>query len=166
MVYAIRTSKPSIQRRSVSMWVFTYSMNSLYHNNYKWNSRHSTWPSYMATILSTISLVQIQTAITITLIHSLLSKKPWSKLHLKRNLQIGRYIIFLCGWTLYFHSFGCLVSPFLWMKLPCVSKVVMRTKYRWCTKHKLIYYRHMIFIRRVKISNIYVKLSCFKKIFS
>ena len=59
MLCVIRTSKPSIQRISISMLVFTYSMEYLHHHNYKWNSRHSTWTNYMVIISSTINLGHI-----------------------------------------------------------------------------------------------------------
>ena len=126
MVCVIRTLKPSIHRRSITMWIFTYSMEYLYHHNYKLNSRHSKWTSYTEIISSTINLGKMKTSVTRTSSHSLLDKKPWSKLHLKQNYQIGRYSLFLCGWTLHFHSFGCLVSPFPHMKWLCVSRFIMR----------------------------------------
>ena len=50
MVCDISTSKTSIHRRSMIMWVFTYFMESLHQHNYKLNTRHSTWTSYMVTI--------------------------------------------------------------------------------------------------------------------
>ena len=108
------------------MWVFTYSTDSIHHHNYKHNSRYSVWKIYMSTISSTTHLGQIKTDITRASRHYLLAKKPWPNLHLKQNFQIGRYSLFLCRWTLYFHSYGCLLSPFTWMKRPCVSKTIMR----------------------------------------
>ena len=63
---------------------------------------------------------------------------PWSDIHLKQNFHIVRYRLFLSRWTLYFHSFGCLVSPFPWMKWPWVANFLMRKNKdyaqnrRWC----------------------------------
>ena len=76
MVCVIRASKPSIQRRSITIWVFTYSMDSINNHKYKLNSSHSEWTRYMPIISSTINLGQIQTAVTRHLRHSLLEKPP------------------------------------------------------------------------------------------
>ena len=73
----IRSSDPSIQKRSISIWVFAFSMDSLHHHNYKRNSSRSEWTSYMAINSSKIYLVQMQTAITITPSHSLIAKTTW-----------------------------------------------------------------------------------------
>ena len=74
MMCVIRDSKPSFQRRIITIWVFTYYMDSLHHYKYKWNSSHSKWTRYTAIISSSIYLGQIQTAVTRTSRHSLLSK--------------------------------------------------------------------------------------------
>ena len=69
MMCVIGTSRPSIQRRFIRMWVFTYSMEYIYRHNYKLNSIQSTWTNYMAIISYTINLVQTKTSITRTSRH-------------------------------------------------------------------------------------------------
>ena len=76
MVCVISTSKPSIRRRSIIILVFTYSMEYLYHHNYKWNLIHITWTSYMEMISSTINLGQIKTATTITPRYYFIDRTP------------------------------------------------------------------------------------------
>ena len=51
----------------------------------------------------------IQNSTTINSRNYLLDKKTWSNHHLERNDQIGKCSLFLCGWDLYVHSFGCFV---------------------------------------------------------
>ena len=126
MVCFIMNLKHSIHRRSIKIWFFIYSMESIHHHNYKQDSRDSTWTSYTERITSTIHLVKIKTAITRTSSNYLLAKETWSNLHLKHNLQTGRYSLFWFGQNLYFHSYGCLVSPIPWMKLPFFSKSIVR----------------------------------------
>ena len=84
MVCVIRSSNNSIQRISITIWVFTYSVEYLHNHRYSKNSNHSKWTIYMPIISSTIYLVQMKTAVTINSRHYLLSKNTWSNLHLKK----------------------------------------------------------------------------------
>ena len=122
MLCGIRTSKPSIQIISIIMWFLKHSLKYIHHHNHKQNSRQSTCKSYKTMISSTINLSQMKTAVTITSKHYLLAKIASSNLHLKHNFQIGRYILFLFEWAFHFNSFGCLVSPFLVMKMTMYFK--------------------------------------------
>ena len=76
IVCVIRTSKPSIHRRSISMWVFTYSIEYHHIHNYKWNLIHSTCTNYMAIISYRINLGQTKTSITRTSRYYLIAKNP------------------------------------------------------------------------------------------
>ena len=90
------------------MWVFTYSVESLHHQNYKCNSKHSTWTSYMEIISYTINLFQIKTSVTRTSRHSFLAKNSLDKPPPKtqppnckvKPLLICRDFIFMLIWML------------------------------------------------------------------
>ena len=128
MVCVIINPKLSIHRMSIIVWVFKYTIDSLHNHKYKWNSSHIIWTRYMSIISSKNYLGKIQTAVTRTSRHYILSNKPWSNLHINHHFQSGGCSLFLCRWTLYFRSFGFLVSPFPLIKWQCISKFIMRKK--------------------------------------
>ena len=165
IVCVISSSNPSIQRISISMWVFSYSMDSLHHHNYKWDSSHSEWTSYMAIISSTIYLGQMQPpSQEIQGILCLL--KPPDQTSNFKKIQIGGCGLFLCWWNLYFHSFWFLMLPFLLMELSCFSRVTMWTKKDDVQSERWWITDICSLSERMHISNIHVQLSFTKKIFS
>ena len=64
MVGVIRASKPSTQRISITIRVYKYYVDNIYHHKYNWNAIHSKWTRYMIIILSTTYLGQMKTAVT------------------------------------------------------------------------------------------------------
>ena len=130
MVCVIRDSKPSFQRISIAIWVFTYSMDSLHHHKYKCNSIHSNWTRYMAIMSSKTYFGQIKSTVTRNICFD---KTTWSNIHLKKIHKLegaaSSYVngiifplIWMLGIEIYIyemtmcfkvHCFKLLLSPLL-----------------------------------------------------
>ena len=147
MVCVIRASKYSIQRRSITIWVFTYSMEYQNDHNYKWNSSHREWTRYIPIISSTIYLSQMQTAITRNSRNYLLAKTTWSNFNPNK----------ISSWRV--QSFLMLMGfifPLIWILGVAFSidevniSFIGHHAYKkgWCKNQKVMYYIHMIFFRK------------------
>ena len=105
-------SNPSIQRRYITIWVFTCSMYYLHHNKYKLNSSQSEWTRYIPIISSTIYLGQMKNRCHKKFKALFVFQNHLIKFPSFKNSQNRVCSLFFCQWNLYFHLFECLVSTF------------------------------------------------------
>ena len=146
MECVIRASNPSIQRRFITIWVFTYSVDSIHYHGYKWKSSHRKWTRYMPIISSTIYLGKMKTSVTINSRHSFLSKTIWSNLHLlkiKLEVKSSSYVdviyirTHLNAWCDLSHKWNYHVfqRSTCWQKMMMYkSKVSVLQRYYLCQK--------------------------------